>query len=91
MAWGQVKWWWTRRQYKRSFRPRRHRHRFVVRKLVGGRVYEYWCGPHKYNGTTFTNDVKRAVQFPSKTHAQSTADNTMLYKYANYQVEKLRK
>lgn len=83
--------WWGHRQYLRSFRPRRHRKKWVVRKVVGDKAYGYWRGSEKYNGATFTNDVTRAKVFCSRQSAQSNADNTMLYKHSNYRVERLQK
>lgn len=86
-----MKWWWTKRQYDKSFRPRRHRRRYVVRKVVGQQVYGYWCGSERYNGVGFTDDIRRAFVCPSRKVAQANADNTMLYRHANYRVERVRK
>ena len=83
--------WWRHRQYLRSFHPRRRRKRWVVRKVVGDKVYGYWRGSEKYNGATFTSDPTKAKVFTSRQSAQSNADNTMLYKHSNYRVERLQK
>ena len=82
--------WFNSVRLERYLRAVRKRPAFVVRRVVGKRGYGYWLGSQYRNGYSFTRNPERAMRFISEQHATTEADNSMLYKYATYRVERLQ-
>lgn len=83
--------WRWQRQYRKSFRYKKPRRHWVVVKVVARRDYGYWRGCYKYGGYGFTDKLERAYHFNSKEHAESTADNTELWRKTGYRVVQIKK
>jgi hypothetical protein len=83
--------WKWQRNYRKQGQYKRPRKMYVVVKVVAGREYGYWRGCYQYNGHTFSPEPAKAYLFRCKKQAEATADNSMLYRYANYKVIRYRK
>jgi hypothetical protein len=83
--------WKWQRNYHKLGQYKHPRKLYVVVKVVGSREYGYWRGCHKYDGYTFTPHPAKAYLFKCKDQAEATADNSMLYRHANYKVIRYKK
>jgi hypothetical protein len=82
--------WRWQRQYRKSMRYKKPRRYWVVVKVVAKRDYGYWRGCYKYNGYTFTEHPSQAYLFNSEGLAETTANNTELWRKTNYRVIRIK-
>lgn len=83
--------WRYLRHRTKPVKPRKpRRHSFVIVAKAGHITIGYWMGIYRGNGFSFTKDPKRAIAYPKRELAQMSADNSLLYKHARYEVVKIK-
>ncbi len=83
-------WNWKRKDTKKQ-QALQHtpRYLYVVVRLIVGKEYGWWRGTERNHA--FTRDINKACKFRTAKCAQTTADNSLLYKLADYKVCKINK
>jgi hypothetical protein len=73
-----------------NYQPKQTNHVYVVAKTINGTTFGYWRGVYRGSGFDFCKDPMKAESFRTKEQAQSAGDNSLLYKYATYTVQKVK-
>lgn len=73
-----------------NFKPKRTGHVYVVAKTINGTTFGYWRGVYRGSGFDFCKDPMRAESFRTKEQAQLAGDNSLLYRYTTYTVQKIK-